>query len=372
LSVTPLATDRAATQAAPADPAVDVGFFDPTQGLWHIGSRTTSSISFYFGNPGDYPMVGDWDCDGIDTPGLYRQSDGYVYLRNSNTQGVANIKFYFGNPGDIPLAGDFNGDDCDTVSIYRPSQQRIYVINDLGSNDGGLGAADYWYLFGNPGDKPFVGDFDGDGVDTVALHRESTGFVYYRNTNSTGNAHHSFFFGNPGDRIFSGDWNESGSDSPGVFRPSNRAVYLRFTNTQGNANESYTWGQSHFLPVGGDFGDLPDGGGACTTLPSNNIWNHRVDTLPVHTRSAEYVNAIGAGSTLHADFGSGVWPPGSDSPIGIPVVEVPSWQPSVAIHYTDYGDESDPGPFPIPPDAPIEGGPSAGGDRHVIVVDRAA
>ena len=59
---------------------------------------------FYFGNPGDYGFMGDWDCDGVDTPGLYRQSDGYAYLRNSNTQGVADVAFFFGNPGDVPMA----------------------------------------------------------------------------------------------------------------------------------------------------------------------------------------------------------------------------------------------------------------------------
>ena len=51
------------------------------------------------------------------------------------------MAFFFGNPGDIPMAGDFNNDGCDTVSIYRPAEQRFYVINTLGSNDGGLGAA---------------------------------------------------------------------------------------------------------------------------------------------------------------------------------------------------------------------------------------
>ncbi len=55
--------------------------------------------SFFYGNPGDYPLMGDWNCDGTATPGQYRQSDGYVYLRNSNTQGVADIRFFFGNPG---------------------------------------------------------------------------------------------------------------------------------------------------------------------------------------------------------------------------------------------------------------------------------
>ncbi|MCB1245848.1 MAG: hypothetical protein KDB69_01120 [Acidimicrobiia bacterium] len=124
------------------------------------------------------------------------------------------------------------------------------------------------------------------------------------------------------------------------------------------------------VPVAGDLGDLPSGPTECTILPPDNIWNRRIDSLPVHPRSADYINRIGSGSTLHADFGSGVWPPGSDSPIGIPVVEVPAWQPKVAIHYTAYGDESDPGPFPIPSDAPIEGGPSGTGDRHVIALDR--
>jgi hypothetical protein len=197
--------------------------------------------------------MGDWDCDGVDTPGLYRQSNGYVYLRNTNTQGNAHIKFYFGNPGDIPLAGDFNGNGCDTVSIYRPSNQTFYIINQLGQNDGGLGAAEFSYVFGNPGDKPFTGDFNGNGQDTVGLHRESTGFVYYRNTHTQGNADNQFYFGNPGDRFVAGDWNGDGKDSPGVFRPSARTLYLRYTNTQGNANEAIRWGDTSWLPVSGRF-----------------------------------------------------------------------------------------------------------------------
>ena len=56
------------------------------------------------------------------------------------------------------------------MSIYRPSEGRFFIINELGENDGGLGAAEFDYYFGNPGDKPFVGDFNGDGVDTVGLH----------------------------------------------------------------------------------------------------------------------------------------------------------------------------------------------------------
>ena len=234
--------------------AHSVGLVDPNTGKWYITSLHGMVYSFYYGNPGDFPMVGDWDCDGIDTPGLYRQSDGYVYLRNSNTQGNADIRFYFGNPGDIPLAGDFNADGCDTVSIYRQTEGRVYIINKLGDNDGGLGAADYSFYFGNPGDKPFVGDFNADGTDTIGLHRESTGLVYFRNSNTQGNAEFEFTFGDPGDRLIAGDWSYDGKDSPAVYRPDDRTFYLRYTNTQGNADEQFTWGQSRWLPVAGYFG----------------------------------------------------------------------------------------------------------------------
>jgi hypothetical protein len=78
------------------------------------------------------------------------------------------------------------------------------------------------------------------------------------------------------------------------------------------------------------------------------------------------VATIGIDSHVHADFGSGTWAGG---PIGIPYVDVPGTQPRVAVTF-HYDDESDPGPYPVPPDAPIEGGVQSDGDRHVLVVDR--
>ncbi len=103
----------------------------------------------------------------------------------------------------------------------------------------------------------------------------------------------------------------------------------------------------------------------CPLFPADNIWNARVDTLPVHPNSASYVASIGTSRTLHPDFGAGEWDGG---PIGIPYTTVPGTQPGVSVTF-DYWDESDPGPYPIPPDAPIEGGPASDGDRHVLVVD---
>jgi len=217
----------------------DTVAFQDVGSQFHLWNKATTGVvqnSFFFGNPGDVAFAGDWDCDGMETLGLYRRSDGYVYLRNSNTQGVADVSFYFGIPGDFPISGDFNGDGCDTVSIYRPSEARFYIVNELGLNDGGLGAADYSFLFGVLGDKPFVGDFDGNGVDTVGLHRESTGLVYFRNTNTTGVADFEFIFGDPGDKLVAGDWDGDGEDTVAVYRPSNGMFYVRNSNTQGVAD----------------------------------------------------------------------------------------------------------------------------------------
>jgi len=250
-----LATALSASIAVAATDTV--GLVDPTTGVWSLRTEDGLTHSFYFGNPRDIPFAGDWNCDGVDTPGLYRQSDGYVYLRNSNDQGNANVSFFFGNPGDLPIAGDFNGDGCDTVSVYRPSESRVFIINELGSEDGGLGAADTAYYFGNPGDSPFTGDFDDDDVDTIGLYRQSTGLVYFSNSHAQGNADFQFFFGDPGDRFVGGDWTNDGTDTAGVFRPSQSMFYLKYTNSSGNADDQFGYGNGSMLPVAGNWGDIP-------------------------------------------------------------------------------------------------------------------
>ncbi len=107
----------------------------------------------------------------------------------------------------------------------------------------------------------------------------------------------------------------------------------------------------------------------CQILPMDNIWNTPIDTLPLDPSSSTYVNTIGAGMPVHPDFGSGIYPPVTGGPIGIPYIDVPGNQPGVAVSFT-YASESDPGPYPIPPNPPIEGGPNASGDRHILVIDR--
>jgi hypothetical protein len=112
----------------------------------------------------------------------------------------------------------------------------------------------------------------------------------------------------------------------------------------------------------------PPAPAGCPDFPADSHWHARVDGLPVHPQSQAYVAAIGVDEGVKADFGSGLWDGG---PIGIPITEVPPGQATVPVTF-DYADESDPGPYPIPRDALVEGGPDSDGDRHVLVVDRAA
>ena len=102
-------------------------------------------------------------------------------------------------------------------------------------------------------------------------------------------------------------------------------------------------------------------------FPADNAWNQDISSATVDPNSDAIINFIGPNIGLHPDFGSGLY---QGSSMGIPYVVVGGSQGSVNINFTAYGDESDPGPMPVPADAPIEGYPNPGnGDRHVLVID---
>lgn len=121
----------------------------------------------------------------------------------------------------------------------------------------------------------------------------------------------------------------------------------------------------------GDFSVASLGAGAALNgalaFPADNDWNRDVSGDPVDPASDAIIASIGAGLGLHPDFGAGLYQGG---PIGIPYVVVAGTQAEVPIQWTAYGNESDPGPYPVPSTAPVEGGSSSTGDRHVIVIDR--
>lgn len=101
-------------------------------------------------------------------------------------------------------------------------------------------------------------------------------------------------------------------------------------------------------------------------FPADNPWNEDISGMSVDPNSGNLIASIGLNTGLHPDFGT-VW---AGAPNGIPYIVVSGSQQKVPINFTAYSDESDAGPYPVPPDAPIEGGANGNGDRHVIVIDR--
>lgn len=100
-------------------------------------------------------------------------------------------------------------------------------------------------------------------------------------------------------------------------------------------------------------------------FPDDNPWNTDISKGPVDPNSAKLIASIGLNKPLHPDFGT-IY---QGAPSGIPYVVVKGDQEKVPVKF-EYPDESDPGPYPIPPDAQIEGGPKSKGDRHILVLDR--
>ncbi len=217
-------------------------------GLWHIRRPGAADYTLWYGVPGDVPLFGDWDGDGVDTPGMYRPGTGFAYLTNSlPAEGSApdgEIKFFFGLAGDQVFSGDWDGINGDSLGISRDGKMYLRNTNDTGP-------AVIEFFFGSSTDIAFGADTDGDGKDSVMVYRPGNSFLYYRNTLDTGVAEGEFYFGAQGDRFVVGDWDRDGVDTVGVFRPGDTTVYLRNTNSTGEADESYVFGVSSWTPVAG-------------------------------------------------------------------------------------------------------------------------
>src|SRR5215216_669280 len=226
-----------------------VGVFRPSNGALYLKNSNTTGyadIAINYGMGGDYPVVGDWDGNGTDTIGVYR--NGVFYLRNSNTVGVADVYFAFGSPGDQPITGDWNGDGIDTIGVYRNGT--FYLRN---SNT--AGTPQISFALGMPGDVGIAGDWDGDGTDTTGVFRPSNGVIFLKNANTTGVADIGINYGIGGDKPVTGDWNNDGIDTIGVLR--GNTFYLRNSNTVGNADMWFALGIPGDMPIAGNWDGIP-------------------------------------------------------------------------------------------------------------------
>ncbi|NNC91772.1 MAG: murein L,D-transpeptidase [Acidimicrobiia bacterium] len=168
-----------------ASASTGVAFVAPSDGRWYLPDGSGTLTSFSYGAADDTPISGDWDCNGIDTPGRFR-ADGFFYLRNASSEGEPDIAFHFGVRGDRPLVGDWNGDGCDTVAVYRPADSTVYAADRLGVHT-------TWRVHGVTG-TPIVGDFDGDRRDDVAGYQAASGLLLIDNVEVDGQAIAGLFY----------------------------------------------------------------------------------------------------------------------------------------------------------------------------------
>ena len=227
------------------------GVFRPSNGLLYLKNANTTGfadVAINYGLGGDYPVTGDWDGNGTATIGIYR--NGSFYLRNSNTLGFADLTIAFGTPGDQPIAGDWNGDGVDTIGVFRTSTGQFLLRN---SNS--PGTPDMSFYLGNVGDVGIAGDWNGDGSDTTGVFRPSNGIIFLKNTNTTGFAEIALNYGLAGDMPVTGDWNDDGIDTIGVYR--NAQFYLRNSNTIGFADLVFALGNPGDMPIAGNWDGIP-------------------------------------------------------------------------------------------------------------------
>lgn len=240
-----------AADGEPADPD-QVVLVEPN-GRWHLPVPGSLDYTFWYGMPGDIPLLGDWDGDGVDTPGVYRPSRGSAHLTNEipaylSSDHVAGTTFFFGMPGDRVFAGDWDGDGIDTLGLSR--RGHVFLANTNATT-----VADEEFWFGTHRDIPYAGDPDGNGLDGLLLHRTSSASVFYTNDipgSLVAETAGAFYYGTFGDELFVGDWDGDGIDSPGVFRPSHTTVHTRNLLDTGVADTSFRFGRAGWRAVAGN------------------------------------------------------------------------------------------------------------------------
>ncbi len=184
-----------------------VGVFRPSTGQFLLSiNRTTITVNF--GQAGDLAVVGDWDGNGIDTPGVFTPSTGQWKLTNglknqniNNSSPIVNFSFILGQAGDTPVAGDWDGNGIDTVGVYRDATSTWFLSNTF------KGSVDFpLVVFGNPDTRPIAGDWNGDGIDTIGVYNTVTRTMALNNAIVGGNGEIVFTFGQAGDIPLAGDW----------------------------------------------------------------------------------------------------------------------------------------------------------------------
>jgi len=236
-----------------------IGVFRPSNGLFYMRidlATGTSNVISGTALPGDLPVVGDWNGDGIETIGFWRPSTRTFYLRDSNSPAITtwNYIFVYGNTSNaIPLVGDWDGDGRDSVGVYNLGTNQFLLRNSLTA-----GVADLNQRFGGLTDRGIAGDWNGDGIDTIGVYKFGTSLTFFFTNQTCSNCappsqgRANFTPTILGDLPIVGDWDGDGRTTFGLFRTSSGTFFLSNEVRTGiPANVGIPFGQGTDLPIVG-------------------------------------------------------------------------------------------------------------------------
>lgn len=241
-----------------------IGVFRPSTGQFFLRNSNTAgtpNITVSFGQSGDQPLAGDWNGDGFDDVGVFRPSTGQFRLRQTAfangqpTNVSSTLVITFGQAGDLAVVGDWNNDGIDTPGVFRPSTGQFLLTNSPNTNNSSP-PANVTVFFGQSGDLPVAGDWNNDGIDSIGVYREAAGCSFFlSDNNSTVNITAANFCGVDPISPIVGDWNGNGVDTIGIHSGALAAFSLSNSNASltGAAEIQVAFGQAGDLPVSGDW-----------------------------------------------------------------------------------------------------------------------
>src|SRR5215212_1091428 len=238
-----------------------IGVFRPSQNQFQLRDSNTSGPADHFitfGQSGDQPIVGDWNGAGNDRPGVFRPSTGQFILQFSPRLIVT---VNFGQSGDLAVVGDWDGNGINTPGVFNPASGQWQLTNGIkGLNvNNSTPPVNFTFIFGQVGDTPIAGDWDGNGIDGVGLFRTgNSNFILSNGFQGTIDIK-PFIFGSLGSRAIAGDWDGDGIDTIGVFSPNTGVMALNNVNSTGNGvgDIVFNFGQSGDIPLAGDWDGKP-------------------------------------------------------------------------------------------------------------------
>jgi glucose/arabinose dehydrogenase len=187
----------------------------------------------------------------LETIGVYHADETTFSLQDGSMAEIAALTVPFATRDDVPIVGDWNGDGIDTVGVFRPSEGR-FLLSDDTSNPIRL---TYEFVFGSADTRPLVGDWDGDGKDGVGVFGAGDKLIILRNSLTAGEADFEIMIGNVDDIGLAGDWNADGIDTVGVFRPTTNEFFLSedLCTCVAETDYYYVWGSKGDVPLVGDW-----------------------------------------------------------------------------------------------------------------------